>query len=187
MAADKRGGTMVDENRDRGRFVALPAVVLGGMAYLRLSHAARSLLIDWLHSLAAWTHAVTFTLKHHDERGVQATQKIMKDTARHFLVVLNAACFGASNARRGYRVGSAVSFGWGVYGDHPHLHFSLAAPAHLEDQKFVSLIKSIASRIFWIDQQKKIKPYRDQGWSEYLVDHGMDNVILDLVRPSMPA
>ena len=141
----------------------------------------------WLDTLSQWTVAATFTLKRHNERGTPSNQRILEDTARHFLKVLNTACFGASKAKRGYTVGCAASYGWGVYGLHPHLHFSLAAPAHLEQDRFVSLIKDVASRLFWIHRQHKITAYRDQGWCEYMVDHGTDNVILEMVRPSTPA
>jgi hypothetical protein len=138
----------------------------------------------WLHEREPWALAVTFTLRRQDRQGRPMSQRILIDTAEHFLIRLDAACFGPSKARRGHCVGSAVSFGWGAYGDNPHLHWSLVLPTHLELEKFIQRIIQAALKVYWIDRQHEIKPYRDQGWMSYLVDHGMDNVILDLVRPS---
>ena len=115
------------------------------------------------------------------------SQRILIDTAGHYLRRLDATCFGPSKARRGHRVGSAVSFGWGVYDDHPHLHLSLAVPSETTQKRFAELVVIAARRTYWIDRLHVIKPYRDRGWMSYLVDHGMDNVILDLVRPSQSA
>jgi hypothetical protein len=138
----------------------------------------------WLHDREPWTLAVTFTLRRQDWRGRPVSQRILIDTAEHFLRRLDATCFGPSKARRGHRVGSAVSFGWGVYDDHPHLHLSLAAPSELTQKRFAELVDVAARRTYWIDRQREIKPYRDRGWMSYSVGHGTDNVILDLVRPS---
>lgn len=137
---------------------------------------------DWLGNLAPWTFAVTFTIKRHDEHGNKATQCVIVSAGRHFLALLDVACFGASKARRSHSVGSAVSIGWGSYGDHPHLHLSLAAPAGMHAEKFMEIIEKAALRTYWIHRQQDIQPYRNKGWMYYMVAHGTDNVLLSLVR-----
>lgn len=141
---------------------------------------------DWLGNLAPWTFAVTFTIKRHDAQGNKVNQFTVVSAARHFLALLNVSCFGASKARRHHTVGSAVSFGWGSYGDHPHLHLSLAAPADMHSEKFLELIEKAALRTYWIHRQQDIQSYRNQGWMYYMVGHGADNVLLSLVRRPNP-
>jgi hypothetical protein len=46
MGVDKRGKNRIDQSRDGHQFIALPMKVLDSVAYQRLSHAARSLLIE---------------------------------------------------------------------------------------------------------------------------------------------
>lgn len=154
---------------------------------LRSTSALDLVLADWLHHGAHWTLAVTYTLRRRDERGKPINERILKSAATHFLTVLNVACFGQRRAKRGHTVGSAVSFGWGSYGDHPHLHFSLAAPTDMGLDAFSALVEEAARRTYWIQSQKGIKPDRDSGWIHYMVDHGTDNLIVELVRLPSPA
>lgn len=46
MGVDMRGKKRIDQSRDGYQFIALPMKVLDSIAYQRLSHAARSLLIE---------------------------------------------------------------------------------------------------------------------------------------------
>jgi hypothetical protein len=141
-------------------------------------------MAEWLHQSAPWMLAVTLTLRRRDQMGRPISERILFDTARHFLILLNVACFGSRKARRGHSVQVAVSFGWGAYRDNPHLHFSFTVPVHLTLDQLVSFVEEASRRTYWIDRHRDIQPYRDRGWMEYMVDHGSDNVILELLRPS---
>lgn len=141
---------------------------------------------SWIHKFALWTHAVTLTCKRCNASGSPITPRIIEDAARHFLALLNHECVGKNRFRRGYSVASAVSYGFGTFGDHPHLHLSLACPAHLTTEEFSALIDCCADQTYWLDRERKILPYRGEGWSAYLIKHGTDELIVPLLRPSHP-
>ena len=148
----------------------------------RLREAAS--FASWIHVLAPWSHAVTLTCKRCDASGCAITPRIIEDTAQHFLARLNHACIGKSRFRKGHSLASAVSYGFGSYGDHPHLHLSLACPVHLTTEAFTALINRCADQIFWLNRMRTITPYLDEGWSAYLVKHGTDKLVMPLLRPS---
>jgi len=77
-----------------------------------------------------------------------------------------------------------VTFGWGRYGDNPHLHFCFSCPAGMPFDAFSSILDEEARKTFWIDRQRCIKGYQDAGWLEYLVEHGTANLIVSLITPS---
>jgi hypothetical protein len=52
--------------------------------------------------------------------------------------------------------------------------------------EFSDLIERAASQMALVGEQRVIKPYRDHGWPKYLVEHGTDQVILELLRPPRP-
>jgi hypothetical protein len=139
--------------------------------------------ISWLHGLAGWTHAATFTCKRHSTGLKPINEKILSDAARHLIQRINNRCFGKSS-RRGKSVPVVVTFGWGVYEDHPHLHFSFEAPAHLSYEEFSSILEDSANRTYWIDRQRRIKPYANAGWGKYLIEHGTDQLIAPCITPS---
>ena len=139
----------------------------------------------WIHNLGPWTHAVTLTCKRRVGRGTPLTLPALVDIGRHFLRRINYACF-RRRARRGHSVGCAASYGWGSYGDHPHLHFSLSAPSTMTYTEFSDLIERATSQMALVGEQRVVKPYRDHGWPKYLVAHGTDQVILELLRPPRP-
>ena len=140
---------------------------------------------DWIHELAPWTHAVTLTCGRITGGGYPITLRALLDIARHYLWRINYACF-RRRARRGHSVGCAASYGWGSYGDHPHLHFSLSAPSTMTYSEFSDLIDRAASQMALVGARRVVKPYRDHGWPKYLVEHGTDHVILELLRPPRP-
>jgi len=142
-------------------------------------------LAKWIHDLGPWTHAVTLTCTRRVGRGTPLTLPALLDIGRHFLRRINYACF-RRRAKRGHSVGCAASYGWGSYGDHPHLHFSLSAPSTMTFTEFSDLIERAASRMALVGEQRVVKPYRDHGWPKYLVAHGTDQVILELLRPPRP-
>lgn len=142
--------------------------------------------VSWIHEFAPWSHAVTLTCKRCDASGRAITTRIIEDTARHFLARLNYACVGRRSYRRGHSVASAVTYGFGSSGDHPHLHLSLACPVHLTAKDFTVQIHLCADQTYWLDRERTITPYRGEGWSAYLVKHGTDKLVVPLLRPSHP-
>ena len=144
-------------------------------------------LAKWLHELDAWALAITFTIKRHDHRGRPVNQHVVNKTIRHFVNTLNQGCFGRSKADKGFTVGFAAAYGWGIYDDHPHVHISVTTPKHIAIEMFYDLIDKASKACHWIDKHRKIERYRDMGWMRYLVHHGADQVLVELVRPAHPA
>jgi hypothetical protein len=137
----------------------------------------------WLDALAPWTHAVTLTCKRLSHRNRPITDHVIPSTARHVVQRLNIKCFG-KNARKGASVAVVATYGWGVYDLHPHLHFCFECPPHLSYEAFSALIEEAANETYWIDRQRCTKPYLDEGWASYLIRHGTDQLIVDLIVPS---
>ena len=139
--------------------------------------------VDWLDSLAPWTHTATFTCKRTSIRNLPITEDILVDTARHFIRRVNLRCYG-KRAKRTQLLPVVATFGWGCYGDQPHLHFCFAIPQGLLFESFPALLEKEANRTMWIDRQRCIKLYQDLGWMNYLVEHGTSNLIVPLINPS---
>jgi hypothetical protein len=108
------------------------------------------------------------------------SNSILEDTAFHVVRIINSKCFG-KEAKRGRSVEVAATYGWGIYGDHPHLHFSFAKPKTQTYEEFREIIEAAADKTFWVDRQRNYKPYLDAGWSNYLIEHGTDQFIISLL------
>lgn len=138
---------------------------------------------SWLHGLAGWTHAATFTCKRQSVGLKPINEQILVDVASHLIRRINYRCFRKS-AKKGKSVAVVVTYGWAVYDIHPHLHFSFEAPAPLSYDEFSSVLEDAANRTYWIDRQRCIKPYVDAGWTEYIIEHGTDQLIVPCITPS---
>ena len=139
--------------------------------------------VQWLDSLAHWIVAATFTCKRKTGLNIPITEDILVDTARHFIRRVNLRCYGR-RARRSQLLPVVVTFGWGCYGDHPHLHFCFALPDGMSFAAFSKILNKEADKTSWIDRQRCIKPYQDFGWLEYLIEHGTSNLIVPLITAS---
>ena len=137
----------------------------------------------WLDALAPWTHAVTLTCKRQSHRNHPINDQIIHSSARHLVQRINTKCFG-KRAHKGDSVAVVATYGWGVYDLHPHLHFCFEYPPHLSYEAFSALIEEAANETYWIDRQRCTKPYLDEGWASYLIRHGTDQLIVDLIVPS---
>ncbi len=137
----------------------------------------------WLHSRARWTHAVTLTCKRQSALGTPITEPILIHAAKHLVQRINRKSFGKPSQMRP-QIAVAATYGWGVYDLHPHLHFCFECPPHLSYEAFSALIEEAANETYWIDRQRCIKPYLDEGWVSYLISHGTDQLIVDLIVPS---
>lgn len=140
----------------------------------------------WLHELAPWTHAVTLTFKRSDSKGQTVSEQIIVESLRHFLRVLDKRCYGGPKVRRGAYIPSVVVIGWGAYNDHPHAHLAFACPEEHTHKAFDRFIDIAADATDWIDRERRIEPYRNQGWAEYMLNHGFDNLITNLTRAHQP-
>lgn len=141
----------------------------------------KSAWLVFIHEFADWTHAVTLTFRRHI-LGVTVSETIMVAALRHFLRVADVSIFGRRKADQGVTIPSVAVLGWGTYSDHPHTHLALQAPFGMPCTDFDKVIDTAASRTNWIAPQREIAPYRDAGWSKYMIDHQPENLVVDLLR-----
>lgn len=143
--------------------------------------------ISWLKTLGDPTHAVTLTFKRHRRDTKQPWNKpIIKDSLKVFLSILNRNVFGKQAKKNNKCVMSAVVIGTGTYNDHPHAHLALQTPKHLSWDEFTELIFKAIETTSWIDRESPVKPYISDGWLEYMVDHGEEDLLIDLCTPARP-
>lgn len=140
----------------------------------------------WIHELAPWTHAVSLTFKRRDIKGQAVNEQIIVQALRHFLRVLDKCCYSGSEVRQGAYVPSAVVIGWGAYNNHPHAHLALACRQEISHEDFNKLIFASADATDWIDQERRVEPYRTEGWAGYMLNHGIENLITNLLRAHQP-
>jgi hypothetical protein len=138
--------------------------------------------VDWLHELAPWTTAATFTFKRQSRYGKSTNWQAVVGAVKHFLRVLSSLCFGLKNVKRGQYVASVVIADMGPSGLHPHIHMSLVRPASLRDGTFRSHIRLAARKTALFDLSCQIRPYQDRGWSRYLLNHGVNRLVDSLLR-----
>jgi hypothetical protein len=171
-----RGGRQRSSTSKR---LIIPAGMGGGWQTVNLT----LVWATWLDGLARWTHVITLTCKRHDDNGRAFNETILIDAAAHLIRRLNYKCFG-KRARKGESVGVAMTLGWGVYGINPHFHGSFECPGHLSYDEFSELLNKSANETFWINRERCIKTYDNAGWMEYMIEHGADQLIVPLIRPS---
>ena len=162
-----------------------PSVV----AYKKLKRFTRLQLayISWLKTLGSPTHAVTLTFKRHSHETMQLwSVSIIKDSLKVFLSILNKNVFGKHAKKNNQCVMSAVVIGTGTYNDHPHAHLALQTPEHLSWEEFKELIAKAIETTSWVDGEFVIEPYESDGWLEYMVEHGEEDLLIDLCTPARP-
>ena len=151
---------------------------------LHLSPRQRREIVPWLHNLATWTHAITLTLRRFTVNSKKPiNQTIAVDTIHHYICLIDGGCYGHNTRRKGLYVPSVVTLDWGSYGDHPHVHLSFAKPYEMSFDEFASLIEKSAHKTNWVDDQIHVEAYKNEGWMNYIVDHGIDNLLLQFCRP----
>jgi hypothetical protein len=151
---------------------------------LYLSPRQRREIVPWLHNLATWTHAITLTLRRSSICAKKPiTQTIAVDAIRHYISRIDVGCYGHNARRKGLYVPSVVTLDWGSYGEHPHVHLSFVRPNEMSFDDFTSLIEKSAHKTYWVDDQIHIKAYKNEGWMNYIADHGVDNLLLPFCRP----
>jgi hypothetical protein len=138
-----------------------------------------------IHDLAKWTHAVTITFIRIGQYGQRCSEYIMHSALRHFIRVLNIKCFGRKQFDKGRRVSVVAAFGMGSSLDHPHGHMAIAAPVDMTFGEFEKLILDAIHKTRWLNQQFDVKPYKNEGWIKYLLDH-QEELFMDLPLPAHP-
>ena len=64
--------------------------------------------------------------------------------------------------------------GNGPYADHPHVHLALQKPPDMTHEAFEQILNVMASTTNGLGKEFDIKPYRNEGWLGYMLDHGFD-------------
>lgn len=136
-----------------------------------------------IHDLANWTHAVTITFLRKNKFDRPCNEEVMLAAVRHFTRVLSIKCLRRKRFDRGDRIPVAIAFGMGSYGFHPHCHMAISAPNDIDFEGFRKIINSVIRKTHWFDQQFLVKPYEDQGWIKYMLDH-QEELFLDLPPPA---
>jgi hypothetical protein len=143
--------------------------------------------IDWLKTLGDPTHAVTLTFKRYEQDTKKPwSMPIIKKSTKVFLNILNQNAFGKHAKKNNLCIMSAVVIGTGTYNDHPHAHLALQRPSHLSWEEFRELILKTIKTRSWVDSEFTIDPYESDGWLEYMVDHGEEDLLIDLCTPARP-
>jgi len=141
--------------------------------------------ISWLETLGNPTHAVTLTFKRYgQDTKLPWNKPIIKKSTKVFLSILNKNAFGKHAKKNNQSVMSAVVIGTGTYNDHPHAHLALQTPEHLSWDEFTELIFKAIETTSWIDRESTVKPFISVGWLEYMVDHGEEDLLIDLCTPA---
>lgn len=143
---------------------------------------ARAVWSEWLHEVAAWSLAVTITFKRYHE-GQSINHSIAQAALSHTLRVLDVYCFGKRGVKQGQHVGTAAVLSWGAYGQQPHAHLALSTPSDMSVEVLQERFEQAADKTNWLARERVVKPYRDAGWINYLIDHNPDNLVVPLLRP----
>ena len=141
--------------------------------------------VSWLKTLGNPTHAVTLTFKRYRKETKQLwSLPIIKKASKVFLNIVNKKVFGNQVKKNKQYVMSTVVIGTGTYNDHPHAHLALQKPENLSWDEFTILITNSIEATRWLDDQFVVEPYESDGWLEYMVDHGEEDLLIDLCTPA---
>jgi len=145
----------------------------------KFNQSERSQSICWLQTHAKWTHAVTLTM-HRPKNGHSVSNDEVARRCGQFLNRINRRIYKHGTKRKGFRIASVAFLGNGPYGDHPHVHLALQTPPDMSHEDFEQIVNVMASTTKGLGKEFDIKPYRDEGWLGYMVDHGFDGWMRNL-------
>ena len=133
--------------------------------------------VDFILKLNRWTHFVTLTYSQSNGSYTIGQIEVLR-RSRLFLSRLNKKVFGRHRCRgNGFRIGSCAVWGCGAYGCHPHTHWLLAKPLHMDDEMFNRHIEQIASTTRGIGKERDIQTIFSDRVVHYIVNHGFDGWI----------
>jgi len=52
----------------------------------------------------------------------------------------------------------------------------------MTNEAFSKTVLSVARRLDWANREMRIELYRDAGWTNYMLGHGLDDVLVSCVR-----
>ena len=148
--------------------------------YALLNQDGKKAVIQWLDGLDKWTHALTLTMSRSKHELPPGRDESLR-RCRLLLNRVNRVCYGRHGTRRkGFRVASVAFMGYGVYGDHPHIHWALAGPPDIKADEFTALLRSMVMTTKGLGTQFDIQDYYEVGWFEYMLDHGIEGFVEQL-------
>lgn len=149
-------------------------------SYALLSQDEKKAVAKWLDGLDKWTHALTLTIRR-SKNGLPPGRDESLRRCRLFLNRVNRVCFGRHGTRRkGFRIASVAFMGYGVYGDHLHIHWALAGPPDMKADDFTAVLRSTVMTTKGLGEQFDIQDYYGVGWLEYMLDHGIEGLVEQL-------
>ena len=137
----------------------------------------------WFAEFADWTHAVTVTCKPSRTGKPRAKSPTINATA-HFVRVLNRRVLGRKNVSQGHRIACAGVYGTGVYQDNPHVHLAFQAPPNVSYDAMYQVIESAIKSTKGLGAKFDICQYTSDGWLTYMLDHGTDGLLVELISPA---
>ncbi len=137
----------------------------------------------WLSDLANWTHAVTVSCQP-SPMGYARSGSDMKKAATHFVHILNRRLLGRHHVAQGHRIASVAVMGMGAYQDNPHVHLAFESPSNLPHEKMRHAIEDAIKSTKGLGIEETVKPYVDEGWITYMLDHGMEGLLVDITTPA---
>lgn len=149
-------------------------------------------LRDWVDFFAEvgngnWILAGTITLHDiHPTTGRKRHPKASYDTAKHLLRRINKAAFNHRADRHGATVASVMILGDNAYGEQSHIHFAFGQPNSMSDIDFHAVVEKAIIRTRWCNREFDIRPYRNDGWLQYLLAHGTEKLIIDCCCKAKP-
>ena len=122
--------------------------------------------------------AVTMNLmKRHPKYQTSITPEIFEKTGHHYLALVNKKLF-----KRQYRYGyiKLNSIFCMEYGEHkrPHLHFAIGSPPHIDKNSVLTQLYGAYKLMDWVKGEVHITPYHSQGWVDYILKTGFQNIAL---------
>jgi hypothetical protein len=137
----------------------------------------------WFKDFADWTHAVTVTCKP-SHMGFDRSASSMISATTHFVHSLNRRVLGRSRVKQGHRIASIGVYGAGAYQDNPHVHLAFQAPHELSYMEMCAAIKQSIQSTKGLGFQEDIQHYTSEGWLTYILDHGTDGLLVELISPA---
>lgn len=145
----------------------------------------RSAQVAWISAGAQWTHAVTLTFPR-NKLGIAPSEAAACNTTNHFVNVLSRNLLGRASVRKGHKISFAYVFGTGQDLGHPHIHMVLAAPSGQSQVAMTNEIEHAIHQTQGLGHELVIKPYSDEGWIDYMLDHCSDGFDVRLNFPATP-
>jgi hypothetical protein len=136
---------------------------------------------SFLHSKAQWDLMITLTFRRRSAKGFRVTQSSIEAAIKHLIRLINCDLFGKRQANKGWTLAHAATVDFGALGDHPHAHLLLEAPKGVSDEQLCAVVERAAQRTAIVDRQRHFRRYTDLGGAEYLIQHGIDRMVVPLL------